>query len=161
MATKLSGVLDVIFYLSYFNRKNRTEMGKMRIIICLDDNNGMLFNNRRQGKDKKVIEDIGRLISEHKLYINEFSRELFKDQDVVIQDNFLEICAEEDYCFVENVDLSKFKEKISSIIIYRWNRTYPYDMCFNTQLLSSYRLNSVYEFVGNSHDKIRREIYTQ
>ena len=30
----------------------------MKIIVCLDDNNGMLFNNRRQSRDKTVVEDI-------------------------------------------------------------------------------------------------------
>ena len=30
----------------------------MKIIACLDDNNGLLFNNRRQSRDRVVIEDI-------------------------------------------------------------------------------------------------------
>ena len=30
----------------------------MNIIVCLDDNQGMLFNKRRQSKDRQVLEDI-------------------------------------------------------------------------------------------------------
>ena len=30
----------------------------MKVIVCIDDNGGMLFNKRRQSRDRKVLEDI-------------------------------------------------------------------------------------------------------
>ena len=30
----------------------------MTLYVCLDDKNGMLFNNRRQSRDRVVLEDI-------------------------------------------------------------------------------------------------------
>ena len=30
----------------------------MKIIVCVDDNFGMLFNNRRQSKDQMLLEDM-------------------------------------------------------------------------------------------------------
>ena len=30
----------------------------MKIIVCLDDNSGMMFNRRRQSRDRVVIDDI-------------------------------------------------------------------------------------------------------
>lgn len=30
----------------------------MNVIVCVDDNNGMLFNKRRQSRDKAVIDKI-------------------------------------------------------------------------------------------------------
>ena len=44
----------------------------MKIIACLDDNNGLLFNNRRQSRDRVVIEDILKDCHNSKLWINNF-----------------------------------------------------------------------------------------
>ena len=30
----------------------------MQVILCLDDRNGMMFNHRRQSRDRAVIQDI-------------------------------------------------------------------------------------------------------
>lgn len=44
----------------------------MKIIICLDNNNGLMFNNRRQSRDSKIIENIFEIIGSANLYINDF-----------------------------------------------------------------------------------------
>lgn len=49
----------------------------MKVIICIDDNQGMSFNNRRQSTDGKVIEDIADITKE--LWISPFSESLFKN----------------------------------------------------------------------------------
>ena len=41
----------------------------MYIIICLDDNNGLAFNHRRQSQDRIVAEDIRKTVGEKKLWI--------------------------------------------------------------------------------------------
>ena len=51
----------------------------MKIILCLDDNNGMLFNNRRQSRDRVLVEDIINNLQGEKLNIFEFSKALFED----------------------------------------------------------------------------------
>ena len=30
----------------------------MKLIVCLDDNNGMMFNKRRQSRDRVLIENV-------------------------------------------------------------------------------------------------------
>ena len=40
----------------------------MYIIICLDDNNGLAFNHRRQSQDRIVAEDISKPVGEKKLW---------------------------------------------------------------------------------------------
>ena len=45
----------------------------MNIIITLDDNNGMLFNNRRQTRDAIVNQRILELTPSRPLLINNFS----------------------------------------------------------------------------------------
>ena len=50
----------------------------MKIIVCVDNEYGMMFNNRRQSRDREVIHDIIHNI-EGVLWIGEYSKELFVD----------------------------------------------------------------------------------
>ena len=49
----------------------------MIAIVCLDDENGMLFNGRRQSRDRVVTERIALLAAGKKLWMNEYSAGLF------------------------------------------------------------------------------------
>jgi hypothetical protein len=51
----------------------------MTIILCLDDKNGLSFNNRRQSRDKILIEDI---MQNDNVYILERSACLFTEYSV-------------------------------------------------------------------------------
>ena len=44
----------------------------MIAIVCLDENNGMFFNERRQSKDRYVIRDIVHMVENNTLYIKEY-----------------------------------------------------------------------------------------
>lgn len=134
----------------------------MIVILCLDDKNGMMFNNRRQSKDKFVIQDILKLVDGKKLFISSYSESLFQglESKLIIDDNFLNNAAEEDYCFVENNNLKDFSEKIEKIIVYKWNRIYPSDLKLEITI-QDWNLIDSFEFVGNSHDKITREVYVK
>ncbi len=129
----------------------------MKCIVCVSKNNGMLFNNRRQSRDITIIEDILKNIGTSKLYINEFSKGLFYEKSFVDKD-FLDNAENNDFCFVENIDLTNYKDKIDTLIIYRWNRDYPADFFFELDL-SSWKLKSKCDFSGNSHPKITKEVY--
>ena len=57
----------------------------MKIIVCVGDNNAMLFHNRRISRDRAVIEDILRMVSKEvkkdgraRIWMNEYSSELFR-----------------------------------------------------------------------------------
>ena len=134
----------------------------MIVILCLDDKKGMMFNNRRQSKDKFVIQDILKLVDGKKLLISSYSESLFQglESKLIIDDNFLNNAAEEDYCFVENNNLKDFSEKIEKIIVYKWNRIYPSDLKLEITI-QDWNLIGRFEFVGNSHDKITREVYVK
>ena len=67
----------------------------MNIIICLDDNNGMMFNKRRQSQDRILRADLKEFIKDKDLYMNNYSYKLYKDIDngnIKVSENFLEQC---------------------------------------------------------------------
>lgn len=134
----------------------------MRIIVCLDDNGGMLFGGRRQSKDRLLREDILKLTADCVLWMDEYSFRQFAEesQNIRVDESFLSAAGENDFCFVERVDISQYADRVSGVIIYRWNRIYPADVRFPTELFSyQWSLVSCEEFPGFSHETITREVY--
>lgn len=130
----------------------------MNIIACIDDNNGILFNNRRQSRDKEVIKKIMDVVGENILLIHSFSKNLFEEYDnIVVNDNLLEEAKTSDFCFVENVKPTSCKN-IHKVYLFKWNKKYPYDTTFDIKT-DEYHLAFTEEFKGNSHDNITLEIY--
>lgn len=128
----------------------------MKLIVCLDDNKGMMFNNRRQSRDKILIENVLEICKGEKLYTNEYSSKLFPEKFVEIFDSMEEIG--NGYCFAENFTVNE--NDVEEIIVYKWNRVYPADVHFNIDL-DNWNLTETVDFEGSSHDKITREIYVR
>ena len=128
----------------------------MKLIVCLDDKNGMLFNKRRQSRDKILIENVLELCKGETLYTNEYSATLFPEKSVVICEDFETV--ENGYVFAENFMIDE--EQIQEIIIYKWNRVYPADKFFNISL-DGWNLAEKVDFAGSSHEKITRERYVR
>ena len=132
----------------------------MKIIVCVDDNNGMMFNKRRQSRDRLVTADVTELAAGSRLWMNGYSKPLFsQDEEGMKEDaGFLEKAGEDDYCFVENQSVQPYLAKIDEVIVYRWNRKYPADFYFDVDL-HGWKMVGKKEFVGASHEKITRERY--
>ena len=131
----------------------------MNIIICLDNNNGISFNNRRQSRDKNVINRIFQVTSKEKLRMNDYSYKIFLNNDVFVDQDFLKLAGYDDYCFCEDDSFISYNDDINKIIVYRWNRVYPSDKKIDASLFIDRKLTSTVDFIGNSHDKITEEIY--
>lgn len=133
----------------------------MHVILCLDDRDGMLFNHRRQSRDRTVLEDIFQNLEERQLLIRPFSLSLFREygDQVQMEEALLENAGPEDCCFVEDLPLAPWKDKIQSITVYRWNRHYPADVSLDLNLKSEWRLVSRRDFPGHSHETITKEVY--
>ena len=134
----------------------------MHIIVCVDDNGGMLFNSRRQSRDRVLIEDVLSSLGDKKIRISSFSRILFEkfEDRCVVDEDFLENALSEDVCFVENFDIAPYLDSIDKITVYRWNRRYPGDFFFDVDLeKEGFSKKSCYDFEGYSHEKITREIF--
>lgn len=135
----------------------------MNLIVCIDNNNGMAFHNRRQSQDRVLRGQIFHLIGGHRLWMNSYSRKQFAETlptEVCTAEDFLEKAGPDDYCFVENLDLSPYAEQIETLILFRWNREYPADLFFRLDL-TSWSLRESQDFTGFSHEIITKEIYTR
>lgn len=130
----------------------------MRIIVCVDDNYGMMFNRRRQSRDQVLTDDVVEMAAGKKLWMNAYSGQLFEGKEVVLEEAFLDQAEEDEFCFVENASVKPYVNQIKEIILYKWNRKYPSDFRFDIDL-SGWKLVEVKEFAGSSHEKITREIY--
>lgn len=129
----------------------------INIAVCIDENGGMLFNSRRQSRDRELISDFLKTANKNKVLIKPFSKILFEEKNVYIDENCLEIAEENDYCFIEDESIIPYSHKINRIIIYKWNRNYPNDFCF--EMPRGFVLETSYNFKGSSHQIITKEIY--
>lgn len=135
----------------------------MHLIVCVDDDLGMLFNNRRQSQDRELRKRILAVTSGKKLWMNHYSQKQFEKEDtanVNYDDNFLSEAVSGEYCFVETEDVSHYEPWVETITLYKWNRRYPSDLQFSIDL-SKWKLQSTTDFPGSSHEKITEEVYTR
>lgn len=133
----------------------------MNVIVCLDDKNGMMFNRRRQSRDRAVCARIAALTAGSVLRMAPYSAELFGPEipDACIGDDFLENAGLGEYCFVENAPLAPWVERIERLTVFRWNRVYPADVRLDLELPGAWHLARTEDFPGHSHDRITMEVY--
>ena len=134
----------------------------MKLIFCIDKEKGLMFNGRRQSQDQLLREHILEMTKDHKLYMSEYSYKQFENMEnnIIVDDNFLEKAGEDDFCFVENTPFTL--DGANTVILYNWNRLYPSDISFEYDLKTrSYKRKSKTDIVGNSHKKITEEIYVK
>ena len=133
----------------------------MIVMLCVDDKNGMLFNRRRQSKDRVLQQHVLALAGSRRLFMSTYSRKQFTDTgsaEIIVDEAYLEKAEAGDYCFAEDGDVVSHADRIEKIILFRWNRNYPADTFFTLDL-SGYILEKTEDFAGNSHEKITKEIY--
>lgn len=134
----------------------------MKLVVCLDKNNGIRFFHKRQSQDELQRKNLFELIGNSKLFVSEYSYDLYKDFEF----NF-EIIDEktkiiENSVFLYEGDfLEKFLSLVDEIIVYFWNRNYPFDEVFEEFLKDCWKEKEVFEFKGKSHDKITRKIFVK
>lgn len=127
----------------------------MRVFMCLDQKDGLLFNDRRQSRDREVVADIEKTIGHEEIGMSEYSAKLFEGLDNIVVTNDLKDCRN---VFLEkdDLDLLDFDE----LIIYRWDKVYPADARLTFDY-KSMTLKDVSVITGYSHDKIIKEVYVR
>lgn len=133
----------------------------MKLIICVDNSGGMMFNQRRQSRDRMLVEDVIHSLNGEKLYIFDFSEILFEDTEAVIisEEKVKEIG--DGWLFLEKGSVAALAEYAESLTVYCWNRDYPSDFKCDFDYKNKMKLESTCEFKGNSHEKITKEVYTR
>lgn len=133
----------------------------MIVMVCVDDNNGMMFNRRRQSQDRVLRQRMLELTGEKKLWMNAYSRGQFSVGDesrIAVLEDGIQNIQQGEYCFLEDQDPVQYKDQIEELILFRWNRTYPADLHCTLEL-SNWKLKETEEFTGYSHEKITQERY--
>lgn len=136
----------------------------MKVMVCLEDNGGVMFNNRRQSRDRVLNADVVATVGDSCLFISPYSQMLFEDSEakLCVSEDFLDKADNDGYCFVEDRALAPYAERIDEIILYKWNRRYPADRYFDLDLTAlGFSCVAVEEFAGYSHEKITKERYVR
>lgn len=135
----------------------------MIVMLCVDDNGGTMFNNRRQSRDRVLREEILALTAGRRLWMNGASVRLFGPEHahrLTAAEDFLERAGAGEFCFVEGAPLAEYEDRLEQIILFKWNRTYPADRFFDIPLAGhGWRLTETRQFPGSSHEAITQEVY--
>lgn len=130
----------------------------MKVIVCVDNEMGISFNHRRQSRDRILTEQVIKM-TQNALFCTPASARLLEGHPhLLVSETPLDDAGEDDYVFAEMLPLLPHFEKIDTLILYHWNRTYPQDQKLDMDL-SLFRLTQREDFVGYSHEKITKEVY--
>lgn len=132
----------------------------MTLIVCLDDHLGMMFNRRRQSRDRILIAELLAHVGDGALAVSPYSAPLFPADTprLTVAEDPCAAAGDEDFAFVEDTDPLSRWDRVTEVLIYRWNRVYPADRVFKGDM-AGFRLTETTEFVGSSHDKITKEVW--
>lgn len=133
----------------------------MKVIIFLDDKNGMMFNKRRQSRDQAAADEICMLCQGNVLWMNDYSYLAYgnlEGVEIKCCRDFMRKADTGEYALAETEDLKMFEENIEELLVFRWNRIYPSDKKLELDL-SGWQCTEKKEFPGNSHEKITLEKY--
>ena len=76
----------------------------MKLVVCLDDNNGMMFNGRRQSQDRKLRERLISRIGDKLLLMNQYTNNQFANLkgNFKVCENFISVAKDDDYYFIQH-----------------------------------------------------------
>lgn len=134
----------------------------MKVIVCLDQRNGMSFCGKRQSMDRCLREHLAGVVQDETLWMNAYSAGQFSDTtlNIKVDEAYLDRAGKNEFCFVENRDLTPYMDKIHWLGIYRWDRLYPSDLSFPLEIAKDKLQHSHTEvFAGFSHKQIQLEVY--
>ena len=135
----------------------------MHIFVPIDDREGLLFNRRRQSRDRALMEEMLLRCGPSPLRISPFSQDLFTPEEadrIAVSEDFLDTAQAGDFCLCEDRALAPYEDRIESLTLCRWNRDYPGDFFLDLDL-AAWRLQETKEIPGTSHDTITLEVYVK
>lgn len=135
----------------------------MKLFLCIDDEGGMTFMDRRVSLDGVVTDDIAAIAGEG-LSVFPYSERLFKEAGYsprVIKTN-ADAPRGDGSLFIEERSPAAFLDGTDTVVIYKWNRLYPSDLQIDfSPIDEGFVLTESVDMVGVAHEKITRETYTR
>ena len=132
----------------------------MHLIVCIDQRDGLSFCGRQLSRDAAVNAHILEQTTGSCLWMTEDSAKRFPDADhIVIHENCQNMAGEGDYCLAELDIEPGVADRLESVFLYNWNRSYPSTVKFPRELLNMMSLEYTEDFPGNSHETITLERY--
>ena len=125
----------------------------MKVIICVDQDNGILFNHRRVSRDRRVIEQIE--AENEEIWMSSYSKKMFENDE---GEKISEDLADKPIVFLEE-DIPK-DWVIDELILYRFDELYPSDIKLTFDLKKMV-LKNVTTLEGYSHPRIDKEEYVR
>ena len=131
-------------------------------IAIVDNSMGMLFNHRRQSRDRVLVQRILEITRGHAFWMSAYTAALFEplSPGIHVDERFYERAASGEFVLAETIPPGACEKEIEKVILYHWNRDYPADVYFPVDL-SVWKCVETKEFAGSSHEKITRERYTR
>lgn len=128
----------------------------MRLIVIIDENNGLSFNNRRQTQDSFLIKHMIEIAERESsiIWIKDRSKDLFEGySNVQILDVDCFSIPAGDFIFLEDGDANEVAMASDVIYLYQWDKTYPSDevFVFTNQLLNAFDVVESEEIEGEYH----------
>lgn len=134
----------------------------MILLAAVDDNMGLMFNHRRQSRDRLLRQRILQLCGGAPLWMCPYSAAQFgaelEGRSANVEEDFLARAGKGEFCFLEDRSPAPWASDIEQIILFRWNRVYPADLHFDLDL-SGWTLIHREDFPGSSHETITQEVY--
>ena len=80
----------------------------MKVISIVDDDYGIMFNNRRVSKDSVLNEHIIKMLDGGKLWLSLYSKQLFGDYENIEVNQEFGFAGKDDFCFVEDSEIVSY-----------------------------------------------------
>lgn len=133
----------------------------MKVIVCIDERGGVCFHGRRVSQDRHQREDVLNHYGDEGLLMKESASHLYgiNDSVTVIQD-WRDELTECRWWVTEDTEFLCWEDQLKEIVIYQWNRTYPFDEKLPVPLDGRiWKCIEKRQFSGSSHEKIDMEHY--
>lgn len=130
----------------------------MKLILCKEDQNGLMFFGKRLSMDAALRQKILELSGERKLFVKEYTARQFESRERLFVCANFSAAEREDFCFAEeaNPPLHAAEE----LYIFSWNRRYPADSFLDMKTVEDlFTPTHTEDFVGSSHPKITLNVY--
>jgi len=134
----------------------------MTLVVCLDDAMGMAFGGKRQSRDSVLCRDLTDYAGGRRILMSPYSEPLFEGLGACVEaaPDYMDKACGDCLCFPELESPEELEKRAEEMLLYRWNRRYPSTLRFRPDE-KCWRLSSVTEFAGSSHEKISREVYVR